>query len=131
MIMSKKMTACAALVIALFSAPAVYAQKKLEDRRDSTAMRLKREERLHQLITDLQLTNVQGDSIIAINNEFQIRRDSVFINRRLSPEDKMSRYQVLMQAMNQRLKANLGEDLFTRYEAWLNERSPFRKSGKQ
>jgi hypothetical protein len=131
--MRKKKNACTAFVITLFSISTAYAQKGLVVRHDSAAIRMRWEERRPQLKTDLQLTDAQADSIVVINIEFQYKRDTVFSDWHLDTRDKMSHYQSLMQVMNGRLQAALGNDLFTKYETWLHEhsKSPYRKSSKE
>jgi len=131
--MRKKKIVCTAFVITLFSISTAYAQKGLVVRHDSAAIKMRWEERRPQLKTDLQLTDVQADSIVIINIEFQYKRDTVFADWHLDTRDKMSHYQSLMQVMNGRLQAVLGNDLFTKYETWLNEHSnsPSRKSRKE
>jgi len=131
--MRKKTIFSTAFVLTLFSISTAYAQKGLVVRHDSAAIKMRWEERRPQLKTDLQLTDIQTDSIVIINIEFQYKRDTVLADRHLDGRDKMSRYQFLMQAMNDRLKAILGNDLFTKYETWLHEHSnsPYRKSSKE
>ena len=65
---SKKMIACAALLIGLFSFSSTYAQRG--DRGDTAAMRQRQEEMMQKLTTDLKLTPVQVDSLKAIQKEF-------------------------------------------------------------
>lgn len=129
--MRKKILACTVLVITLFSVSTAYAQKRPDARHDTAAIRKRWEEKLRQMRPDLQLTDVQADSIASINIEFQNKRDTVFWDLHLSGRDQMPLYQSLMHAMNQRLQAALGEDLFTRYEGWLHDHSNsiYRKSG--
>ena len=114
------------LVITLFSVSTAYAQTE----RDTASLRMRWEEKIRQMRADLTLTDVQADSVYFINIEFQHRRDSVFTDRHLSQDDKMPAYHTLMHAMNQRLQAVLGDDLFAKYETWLNghTKSPNRKS---
>jgi hypothetical protein len=131
--MRKKTIVCTAFVVTLLSVSTAYAQKGLAVRHDSAAIKMRWKERRPLLKTDLQLTDVQADTIVVINIEFQYKRDTVFSDWHLDTRDKMSRYQSLMQAMNERLQAALGNDLFTKYETWLHEHSntPHRKSSKK
>jgi hypothetical protein len=133
MSMRKKMIVCTAFVITLFSISTAYAQKGLVVGHDSAAIKMRWEERRPLLKTDLQLTDVQADSIVIINIEFQYKRDTVLWDWHLDTRDKMSHYQSLMQAMNGRLQAALGNDLWSKYETWLHEHSSsqYRKSSKK
>ena len=123
----KIVIAGATLFITLFSISTAYAQTGLDARRDTAAIRI----RWEQMKADLQLTDVQTDSISTIHKEFQNKRDAVSLNRQLSGPDKMTEYKSLMQDLNQRLKATLGQDLFTKYETWMHDHPHSGKSGKK
>jgi hypothetical protein len=126
--MRKKKTVCTALVITLFSISTAYAQKGFVVGHDTAGTKKIWEEKRPLLKTDLQLTDEQADSIVIINIAFQYKRDTVLWDYHLDTRDKMAHYQVLMQAMNQRLQAALGNDLFAQYETWLHDHSPHRKN---
>ena len=100
---------------------------------DSARIKKIWDERRLQFKPDLQLTDVQADSIVVINIEFQYKRDTVGADWHMDTLHKMPRYQSLMQAMNERLQAALGNDLFAKYETWLHDHSSsrYRKSSKE
>jgi low affinity Fe/Cu permease len=128
--LSKKMIVCATLVIALFSVSSAYAQGG--GMRDTAAMRKQMEERLAKMKTDLNLTQVQADSIKAITMEFGQKRRDMFMdpaNQGMSREDRMAKMQPLMDAQNARIQAVLGADLFKKYQDWQQANRQQRPGG--
>jgi hypothetical protein len=129
--LSKKLVACATLVIALFSVSSVYAQGGGRNM-DTAAMRQQMEARLAKMKSDLNLTQVQTDSIKAITMEFGQKRRDIFMdpaNQGLSREDRMAKMQPLNDAMNARIQAALGPDLFKKYQDWQAANRPQRPGG--
>ena len=125
--LSKKMIACAALVIALFSVSSAYAQGG--GRMDTAAMRQRMEARIAKAKTDLNLTQVQADSLKAITMEFGAKRRDMFMdpaNQGMSREDRMAKMQPLMDAQNARIKAAFGDDLYKKYQDWEQQNRPQR-----
>jgi hypothetical protein len=101
-------------------------------RGDTAAMRKQMEERLAKMKTDLNLTQVQADSIKAITTEFGAKRREMFMdpaNQGLSREDRMAKMQPLMDAQNARIQAVLGADLFKKYQDWQQANRPQRMGG--
>jgi hypothetical protein len=122
----KKMLAYAVFVIALFSVSSTYAQGGGR-MMDTAAMRKMQEERLAKMKTDLKLTDVQADSVGAITKEFNAKRRDIFMDQ--SIEDKRAAMQPLNDAMNVRIKAALGADLFSKYQDWQQANRPQRRGG--
>ncbi|HLZ86762.1 MAG TPA: hypothetical protein VKQ52_05975 [Puia sp.] len=128
---SKKMIACATLVIALFTVTSTFAQGG-RMMGDTAAMRQRMEARLAKMKTDLNLTQVQADSMRAISTEFGAKRRDVFMdpaNQGLSREERMAKMQPLTDAMNARIQAVLGADLFKKYQDWEQQNRPQRPGG--
>ena len=128
---SKKMIACATLIIALFSFSSTYAQRG-GGMMDTAAMRQRMEARLQKMKSDLNLTQVQTDSMRAITTEFGQKRRDIFMdpaNQGLSREDRMAKMQPLMDAQNARIQAVLGPDLFKKYQDWEQQNRPQRGGG--
>ena len=128
---SKKMIACATLIIALFTASSAFAQGG-GMRGDTAAQRQAMEARLAKMKTDLNLTQVQADSIKAISTEFMAKRRAIFsdpANQDLSREDRMAKMQPLMDAQNARIQAVLGADLYKKYQDWQQANRPQRGGG--
>jgi hypothetical protein len=126
------MIACATLVLALFTVSTTYAQGNGGGRMDTAAMRQRQEARLAKVKTDLNLNQVQADSLKAITTEFNQKRRDIFMdpaNQGLSREDRMAKMQPLMDAQNARIQAALGPDLFKKYQDWEQANRPQRGGG--
>ena len=124
------MIACATLVIALFTVKSTYAQGG--GRMDTAAMRQRQEQMLAKMKTDLNLNQTQADSVKAISTEFNAKRRDIFMdpaNQGLSREDRMAKMQPLTEAMNARLQAALGADMFKKYQDWEAANRPQRGGG--
>ena len=129
--MSKRIIICATLIIALFTTSSVFAQGG-GMRGDTAAMRQAMEARLAKMKTDLHLTQVQADSIKAITMEFSAKRRAIFMdpaNQGMSREDRMAKMQPLTDAMNARIQAVLGADLYKKYQDWQEANRPQRPGG--
>jgi hypothetical protein len=128
--LSKKMIACSVLVIALFSvSSSAFAQGGGRGMMDTAAMRQRTEARIAKAKTDLNLTQVQTDSLKAITMEFGAKRRDMFMdpaNQGMSREDRMAKMQPLMDAQNARLQAAFGADLFKKYQDWEQQNRPQR-----
>ena len=124
------MIACATLVIALFSVTSSFAQGG--GRMDTAAMRQRQEAQLAKMKTDLNLNQTQADSVKAITTEFNAKRRDIFMdpaNQGLSREDRMAKMQPLTDAMNARLQAALGADMFKKVQDWQTANRPQRGGG--
>ena len=101
-------------------------------RGDTAAMRQAMEARLAKMKTDLNLTQVQADSMKAITMEFSAKRRAIFsdpANQDMSREDRMAKMQPLNDAMNARIQAVLGADLYKKYQDWQEANRPQRGGG--
>jgi hypothetical protein len=126
----KQMIACATVVLALFSVTSTFAQGG--GGMDTAAMRQRQEARLAKMKTDLNLTQTQADSVKAITMEFGAKRRQIFMdpaNQGMSREDRMAKMQPLTDAMNARIQAALGPDLFKKYQDWMTANAPQRGGG--
>lgn len=121
--MTKRMITGVALVAALFAFSSTYAQM------DTAAMRQRQEARLTKMTTDLNLTKVQADSMKAISTEFGAKRRDIFMDQSMSREDKMAKMQPVTDAMNARVQAVLGDDLYKKYQDWMAANRPQRGGG--
>ncbi|MHA4807615.1 hypothetical protein ACX0G9_05895 [Flavitalea flava] len=129
----KKLLFCAVLGIALCSSNVLFAQGGERGggggRGDTAAMRKRQEEMLQQVKTDLKLTDTQTDSVSSIQKEFQGKMRAIFIDESVSREDKRAKMEPLNDERNKRLQAALGDDLFKKYQAWVQEHRPQRGGG--
>jgi hypothetical protein len=128
--LSKKMFAGAALIVALFTASSAIAQGG--GMRDTAAMRQAMEARLAKMKTDLNLTQVQADSIKAITMDLNTQRRALRAdpaNQGMSREDFMAKMQPMTDAANARIQAVLGADLYKKYQDWQEANRPQRPGG--
>jgi hypothetical protein len=129
----KNLFACVTLVIAMLSVSSAFAQG-YGGRGDTAAMRQRQEARLAKMKTDLNLTQVQADSVKAIQSEFMQKRRDIFMdpsNQGMSREDRMAKMQPLMDAQNARVQAVLGADLYKKYQDWEQQNRPPRGGGNR
>jgi hypothetical protein len=128
---SKQLLACASLIIALFLSSSVFAQGG-GMRGDTAAMRQMMDARIAKMKTDLNLTQVQADSMKAISTEYMSKRRAMFMdpaNQGMSREDRMAKMQPLTDAQNARIQAVLGADLYKKYQDWQQANRPQRMGG--
>lgn len=121
--MSKKTIACAALVVALFSFSSVSAQM------DTAAMRQRQEQMMQKMSADLKLSPAQVDSMNAINKEFQPKMREIFMDQSASQDDRREKITALREARDKRVQAVLGDDLFKKYQDWMQANRPQRGGG--
>ncbi|MDR3712578.1 MAG: hypothetical protein P4L51_07170 [Puia sp.] len=120
----KKFITGIAIVIAVFSASSLYAQ-----RGDTAAMRQRMEAMNAKMKSDLKLTDVQADSISAIQHEFQPQVREIFMDQSLGMDDKRAKIAPLNEARDKRIQAVLGNDLFKKYQDWMQQNRPQRGGG--
>jgi predicted transglutaminase-like cysteine proteinase len=78
---------------------------------------------------DLKLTDVQADSVSAINQEFMPKRREIFMDQSLSQDDKKTKLDAISEQSNKRIQAVLGDDLFKKYQDWWQKNRPQRGGG--
>src|ERR1700759_2567625 len=105
--LSKKMIACAGVVIALFSFTSTYAQ-----RGDTAAMRQRQEQQIAKMKDDLKLTPAQVDSLNAINRDYNPKMRELFSDQSMSQDDRRAKMMSMRQEQNKRIEAALGADTF-------------------
>ncbi|MBN8852620.1 MAG: hypothetical protein J0H07_12245 [Sphingobacteriales bacterium] len=118
----KRMIAPIAVAIGLLSFSSTYAQ-----RGDTAAMRQRQEAMMKKMTEDLKLTSVQVDSLTAIQKEFQPKMRDIFMDQSLSREDKQAKIQPLNEERNKRIQAALGDDLYKKYQQWMEDNRPMRR----
>ena len=124
--MTKKTIACAAVVVALFSfSSAAYSQMG----GDTAAMRQRQEQMMQKMVSDLKLTTVQADSLNAIQREFQPRMRDIFMDQSASQDDKRTKLSALRDERDKRVQAVLGDDLYKKYQDWMQANRPQRGGG--
>jgi hypothetical protein len=120
----KKLITGIAVMVAVFSVSSLYAQ-----RGDTAAMRQRMEAMNTKMKSDLKLTDVQSDSLSAIQREFQPQMREIFMDQSLSMDDKRAKVAPLNEARDKRIQAVLGNDLFKKYQDWMQQNRPQRGGG--
>lgn len=120
----KRIIACAAFLIAVSAFSAVYAQQGqgMDRAERQAAMKQK-------LKDDLKLTDVQADSISAIQQEFRPQMRTIMMDQTMSQDDKKAKLQPINDAADKRIQAVLGDDLFKKYQEWRMANRPQRGGG--
>ena len=89
-------------------------------------------QRFAKMKTDLNLTQVQADSIKAINMDMmQKGREIREANQGMSRDDMRAKMQPLRDAANTRIQAVLGADLYKKYQDWQEQNRPQGMRGGQ
>lgn len=116
----KKIIACMAVVLAVFSVATVNAQQ--DPAAKAAAMKQK-------LKDDLKLTDAQADSVVAIQGEFRPKMKDIYMDQSLSQDDKKAKLAPINDQMNKRIEGVLGEDLYKKYQDWWVKNKPQRSGG--
>ena len=69
-----------------------------------------------RLIDSLQLTGVQADSVVDIQQEYRPKMRDIFMDQSLSQDEKRSKISAINDERNKRIKAVLGDGLFQKYQ---------------
>jgi hypothetical protein len=117
----KKIIASIAVIVAVFSVSSLYAQQG-GGRMDPAAMKQK-------LKDDLKLTDVQADSVVAINQEFLPKMMDIRNDQTLSQDDKRAKSADIRTQRDKRVQAVLGDDLFKKFQDWQMKNRPQRGGG--
>jgi hypothetical protein len=118
----KRIIACVAIVLAVSVVSTVFAQQGQPDPSRMAAMKQKMKD-------DLKLTDVQADSVSAINQEFRPQMRTIMMDQTLSQDDKKAKLQPITDAADKRIQAVLGDDLFKKYKDWRTANRPQRGGG--
>jgi len=119
----KKLVSGAAFIIALFAFQSTYAQGG-GGRGDTAAMRQRMEAMMQKMKTDLKLTDAQSDSLTAINKDFQPKMREIRQDQSASQDDRRAKMMELNDARNKRIQAALGDDLYKKYQQWMQDNMP-------
>ncbi len=120
----KKIISGISIAMLLFCASSVFAQQGNGGGRmmDPAAMK-------QRLIDSVQLTSVQADSVVAINQEFRGKMRDIFSDQSLSQDDKRAKMTDLNAVRDDRIKAFLGDELFKKYHDYEVRNRPQRMRG--
>ncbi len=115
----KKLIFAIAMIMAVGSVTTLYAQ---QDPAKAAAFKQKMKD-------DLKLTDMQSDSISAIQQEYRPKMRDIYMDQSLSQDDKKAKFAPINDAMNKRIQAVLGDDLFKKYQDWMEKNRPMRGGG--
>jgi ABC-type branched-subunit amino acid transport system ATPase component len=107
--MKRIIPAFAIIFMSLFVATSSFAQS------DPAA---RQAEMKQKLMTDLKMTSVQADSVVAINSSYMPQRREIFQNQSLSQDEKMSKMKSITAEADKRIQPILGDSLFKQYQDW-------------
>jgi hypothetical protein len=116
----KKIMMGLAIVLAVFSVSSLYAQQDPAARAAAMKQKLK---------DDLKFTDVQADSVVAIQQEFRPKMREIFMDQSLSQDDKKAKMAPINEQRDKRIQAVLGDDLFKKYQDWAEKNRPQRPGG--
>lgn len=71
-----------------------------------------------KLITDLKMTPVQADSVVAVSASYRPQIREIFQDQSLSQDDKMAKMKAISDQADKRLQPVLGDSLLTQYKEW-------------
>jgi hypothetical protein len=83
-----------------------------------------------KLMTDLKLTDVQADSVVAINMDFMPQRRQIYQDQSLSPDDKKAKMKSVSDQADKRILPVLGDSLLKQYQDWRMKNMQQMRGGK-
>src|SRR5579862_3288212 len=82
-----------------------------------------------KLITDLKMTDVQADSVVAISMSYMPQRRAIFQDQSLSQDEKQAKMQAITDQADKRIQPILGDPLFKQYQDWRTKYMQQMRSG--
>jgi len=120
-IMKRLLTAVSLVIaLALLSTASGYAQNDAGSRQA---------EMKQILMTDLKMTEVQADSVVAISMSYMPQRREIFQDQSLSQDDKKAKMKTITEEADKRIQPILGDSLFKAYQDWRMKNMQQMKSG--
>jgi hypothetical protein len=83
-----------------------------------------------KLMTDLKMTDVQADSVVAISASYMPQRRAIFQDQSLSQDDKQAKMKAITDEADKRIHPILGDPLFQQYQDWRTKNMQQMRSGK-
>ena len=119
----KRIIACVALVLAVSAVSTLYAQQGQMDPAARTAAMKQR------LKDELKFTDLQADSVTAIQQEFRPQIRAIFQDQSLSQDEKQTKMAAIGDQADKRIQPILGDELFKKYKTWREANRPQRGGG--
>jgi outer membrane lipoprotein-sorting protein len=83
-----------------------------------------------KLITELKFTDVQADSVVAINMSYRPQMREIFQDQTLSQDEKKTKMKVITDEADKRIQPVLGDPLFKQYQEWRTKNMQQMRAGK-
>ncbi len=83
-----------------------------------------------KLITDLKMTDVQADSVVAISMSYMPQRRAIFQDQSLSQDDKQAKMKEITDQADKRIQPILGDSLFKQYQDWRTKNMQQMRGGR-
>jgi hypothetical protein len=120
--MKKYVAASAFLLVTMLLSVAVFAQGG-----DPAARAAQMKQKL---ITELKMTDVQADSVVAINMSYRPEMRDIFQDQTLTQDEKKAKMKVITDQADKRIQPVLGDPLFKQYQDWRTKNMQQMRSGK-
>jgi hypothetical protein len=109
------------VMLALFSSVNSFAQQG-----DPAARQAQMKQKL---ITDLKMTDVQADSVVAISMSYMPERRAIYQDQSLSQDEKQAKMKTITDEADKRIQPILGDPLFKQYQDWRTKNMQQMRSG--
>ena len=83
-----------------------------------------------KLITDLKMTDVQADSVVAISMSYMPQRRAIYQDQSLSQDDKQAKLKEISDQADKRIQPILGDPLFKQYQDWRTKNMQQMRGGR-
>jgi hypothetical protein len=120
--MKQYVAGCAFILMALFTSAYSFAQNG-----DPAARAAQMKQKL---ITDLKMTDVQADSVVAINMSYRPQMREIYQDQTLSQDDKKAKMKAITDQADKRIHPVLGDPLFKQYQDWRMNNMQQMRAGK-
>lgn len=120
--MKKYVAVCAFIMMAMFTSVIGFAQSG-----DPAARAAQMKQKL---ITELKMTDVQADSVVAINMSYRPQMHEIFQDQTLSQDEKKAKMKAITDLADKRIQPVLGDPLFKQYQEWRMKNMQQMRSGK-
>jgi hypothetical protein len=121
-IMKHYVTVCAFFLMAIFISVSGFAQTG-----DPAARAAQMKQKL---ITELKMTDVQADSVVAINMSYRPQMRDIFQDQTLSQDEKKTKMKAITDLADKRIQPVLGDPLFKQYQEWRAKNMQQMRAGK-
>ncbi|HLA59485.1 MAG TPA: hypothetical protein VK622_12015 [Puia sp.] len=120
--MKQYVAVCAFFLVTIFTSVSGFAQAG-----DPAARAAQMKQKL---ITELKMTDVQADSVVAINTSYRPQMRDIFQDQTLSQDEKKSKMKAITDEADKRIQPVLGDPLFKQYQEWRTKNMQQMRAGK-